>query len=595
MSNLKLLGGDILALYMTEEEFIEEDLFWILGEANRQGGKLIEFERIRNFVERLDTAELPMVNGEFNPTLTGCYTTRITVKQMVRRAENLLMEGEMLAAIAGVKQDFGALWHELFLAQFHDAACGCHTDAVYEQVYAKLRQVIDSCEKIITDSMTQLTGGNGITVFNPSHFHGPQMIGGPVPPEKSNAQRDGDCWYWTAELPPHGVCGFAPGESGGEAVEIAGTKFKTDYFEVDFSDGLPVIRTCDDGCQVFGPRSFGEILFRADYGSMWVEALESKNHGVEDQEFDAPVIESGPVFVKVVQRGRVKAGRPEDNGNLDPYWPGFEALSFTYEYCFPQHLDYFKLKLTLNWRGANTKIAVKFPVELKSKDMTALYEVPFGALERRPYFEVPYEYEDGVQKLNPGDYRTAKGDWPALNWVDYSDNSRGLAVANTGTPGHQLVGGDILVSLLRSGTLRADGGMVPQPGSYDNGVHCYEFAFRPHRAGEQYKALELGWLLNHPPRVSVGPGKKAVAALSFLHWNARQVALSGWYRDGDAWVVRLYEALGATAFVNLKSDLGKFTLFETDIAGENPVKTAPEKIKFRPFEIKTFKLVHQSK
>ncbi len=591
ITNLKLLNGNVMALYLTEEEFIEEDLFWILEAANRQGGKLVEFGRLDDFARKLNPAELPVINGEFNPTFTGCYTTRIQNKQLIRRAENLIMDAEMLDAISNSASDFAPLWQELFLAQFHDAACGCVTDAAAEGILAKLHTVIAGSEKIIADNMARISGA-GLTVFNPNHCHSPQLISGPLPPAGCDAQQDGGNWFWTAELPPCGIRSFEPAKVK-NTVKTIGPKFKTDHFEADFSDGLPVIRSRENDCQVLGKQNFGEILFRPDYGSMWAETLQGGNLGIEHQEIEVVQVESGPVFIKAVLRGKVKPGKPDAAGNLGAYWPGFGELSFEQEYIFPQHLDYFKMKLTLNWQGCNTKISIRFPIELKEKKTTALYEVPFGALERRPYFEVPYEYEENMQKLNPNDYQTAKGDWPALNWVDYSDHRGGLAVANTGTPGHQLVGENILVSLLRSGTLRADGGMVPQAGSYDNGTQVYEFAFRPHRAGEQHKAFELGRLLNHPPRVVFKEKGKAAPTQSWLHWNAKQVALSTLHRSGDGWLVRLYETLGSSALINLKSDLGKFELFETAMDGENPVKISAEKIKFRPFEIKTFKVVHK--
>ena len=98
---LKKIEGDVMAHYMTEEDLIEEDIFWIMDAANRTGGRPLEFGRVQSFFERINPSALPVVNGEFNPTFTGCYTTRIEIKKLVRRAESLLFNAEALCAVVG--------------------------------------------------------------------------------------------------------------------------------------------------------------------------------------------------------------------------------------------------------------------------------------------------------------------------------------------------------------------------------------------------------------------------------------------------------------------------------------------------------------
>ena len=247
--------------------------------------------------------------------------------------------------------------------------------------------------------------------------------------------------------------------------------------------------------------------------------------------------------------------------------------------------------MTLDWTGYNTKISIRFPVDLDVKDSVATYDVPFGAMTRKPYFEVPFEYESSAGLLDNADYASAKGDWPALNWVDYSDSRGGLAIANSGTPGHQLVGGNVLVSLLRSGTRCVDGSMVPQPGAYDNGVHEFEFAFRPHAPGELSKAIELGSRLNRPPTVHISDVKgKTVKPSSFIRWNADNVVLSSLRRSGACCILRLYESLGRSTTVEFASDHDGFELMETDLEEKSDTALLGRTASFRPFEIKTFKI-----
>ena len=69
---------------------------------------------------------------------------------------------------------------------------------------------------------------------------------------------------------------------------------------------------------------------------------------------------SGDVFIQVVTEGKVLPSLASDGGN-DDYWGGFGSLSFRKEYRFYRHQDYFTLKLRLDWKGNNTKIAIRFP------------------------------------------------------------------------------------------------------------------------------------------------------------------------------------------------------------------------------------------
>jgi alpha-mannosidase len=594
---LKKIDGDVMAHYMTEEDLIEEDIFWIMDAANRTGGRPIEFGGVQSFFERINSSALPVVNGEFNPTFTGCYTTRIEIKKLVRRTESLLFNAEALCAVAGSDAEFAPFWRELNLSQFHDAICGCHTDAVAAELHGKIGRVINEVGKLADNALGNLSKC-AVTVFNPDNYGDPALVSCETDQDFSiegiPTQRDGDKIFFVAELPPCGIRGFNAWKKAPSVPKIIkGVDeycLKTDFFDIEFNGAEPVVLSRRLKHNVIGQSGFGEILFRFDCGSMWTEAFISTKRGKEHQHEELDHVVEGDVFVKVVTKGEV-IPTPSDGGNLGVHWPGFGKLSFRKEYIFLRHLDYFKLKVTLDWTGYNTKISIRFPVDLDVKDSVATYDVPFGAMTRKPYFEVPFEYESSAGLLDNADYASAKGDWPALNWVDYSDSRGGLAIANSGTPGHQLVGGNVLVSLLRSGTRCVDGSMVPQPGAYDNGVHEFEFAFRPHAPGELSKAIELGSRLNRPPTVHVSNGKgKPVKPSSFIRWNPDNVVLSSLRRSGACCILRLYESLGRSTTVEFASDHDGFELMETDLEEKNDTALLGRTASFRPFEIKTFKI-----
>ncbi len=584
IAELKQTSGDVLAFYMTEEEDLDEDLFWLLEATNRSGGRPVTFGRVADFFARIVPERLPVADGELNPTFSGCYTTRSRVKRRLRRTEHALATAEFAAALAGREAELGAAWHDFGLANFHDGACGCHTDAANQDIMTLLDQADERVEAVL-DSALGAVAGDGVTVMNAASETEPVLIEAELPPdavpEGVPAQRDGDRVGFVAALPAWGISSFAvrSGKGAAPAEACAGRSFATRHFDVSFRGAQPVIHGREPERQLLGNDGFARILYRADSGSMWTEQFHSPYYSDCREELEG--IEAGPVWYQATVTGEA-TGRE---------FAGIESLRWRKEFRFFRELDYFTLRLTLDWRGRDTKVSLSIPVTLNPMTAEAVYAVPFGALRREPYFEVPYEYISRARKLRAIDYTSARGDWPALEWVDYAGPEGGIAVANRGVPGWQMVGSQILASLLRSGTHCADGSLVPDPGALDNGTHVFEFAFRLHGAGDIGAAVRLGEYWNRPPVTSVKTGTAPAPERSLLHGLPESIRVSSYRRKGGGLVVRLYETLGRMVSFTPQTEADKaFRWEETDLEemAFQAVQTTP--LVFRPFEIRTFRL-----
>lgn len=584
--------GDIFAIYCCEEALFQESMFWQIDAANRTpGSRKVEFGSLQEYCERIDARNLTEIRGEFNPTFTGCYTTRIGVKQKLRNAENLMFSAEMLAAGLDMSVNVDEAWHNLQLVSFHDAVCGCHTDAANRQV----NEIADKTSDMLRKAIASCAGEEaGFLVFNPDSTGGSVLAeyesADDTAPKGFDVQEDAGTKYFVAELPSCGIARFSGCRGGRGSARKSDAKFSTLFFDVDFSTSYPKIFSRKYNREVFGNDGFGEILFREDVGSMWDEAYLLEPYGRTFQKETVESVTEGDVFHKVVTTGKCMP-HPAIDGAEGNYWAGFESLSFRKEYRFYKKLDYFTLKVTLDWKGNNTKINIRFPLNLDVVNASALYDVPFAAIERKPYFEVPKKYESTLKQLNRYNHARS-GDWPARHWVDYCDNQIGVAMANSGTPAHQLVAGNIIVSLLRSGTMIADGRMRPDPGSYDNGEHCYEFAFRPHLPHEMGNAAALGRVMNRKPVVFPNKGTVKETALSFLKINRDNIVISSLRRSEDgALILRAYETLGSPVCAEIRSGLGHFDLQESDLQELEWHDVSADSISFGSFEIKTLKLV----
>ena len=137
------------------------------------------------------------------------------------------------------------------------------------------------------------------------------------------------------------------------------------------------------------------------------------------------------------------------------------------------------------------------PAELTDGRAQGYYAVPLAGIARKPYYEVPTSSPD-AEGLTEQTWSDKNGDWPALDWVAYEDQSHGVLLGNTGTPGHRVQDGRIEVSLVRSPT-RKGSAMEPSRQARDNGQHEFTFAFTSY-AGHyaDTRAYRLGMELNHP-------------------------------------------------------------------------------------------------
>ncbi len=585
--------GDIFALYNDEAGLFCDSLFSVNKEISKTKGRYkVEFGSLTEYCSRINEKKLLSYEGEFNPTFTGCYTTRIGVKQAIRQAENMLFAAELLGAGMRNGVDLDEAWHQLEQASFHDASCGCHHDAANVEVMQKLKFAKSAALKALKKSAPK-----GTTILNPSKSSGKRLVeldsDANIKIEGATMQRAGKSIFMVKDLAGAGVTPVATKK----AAVPSGKKLKTSAFDtkdyaVDFSSPTPKIIDKRNRKNIFPKEGFGEIYFRHDTGSMWTEKFAHHWYGHEVQTECVESITDGPVFYEAVTAGEVlPETKPSNDGSKYSYWDAFKELRFRKIWRFYKELDYFTLKLQLHWQGDATKVFIAFPTLLDAANATATYDTPMGSTVRQPYFEVPIRVESTIKMLTPISYASAKGDWPALHWVDYCDKSVGLGVANSGTPGHQLVGGSVYVSLIRSGTSTADGGMKPQPGSFDNGDHEYEFAFRTHKSGDLQSASDLGEVLNRKPILLEKSGKNKIpSARSFLSCLPKNVMVSSLRDCSEGVILRLYENEGKNATVRLKSSLGEITVSESNLLEEN-WRSCPASFSLSPYQIKTVKIM----
>jgi len=224
---------------------------------------------------------------------------------------------------------------------------------------------------------------------------------------------------------------------------------------------------------------------------------------------------------------------------------------------------------------------VLFPTSIQNG--RAFHEIPFGAIERT----------QGIE-------------YPAQNWIDYSDNRHGIALLNRGLPGNNVESGTLLLSLLRSSKLLqypSVGGFDPTISS-DSGLQLgktlrLQYALVPHEGSWQQSGIfREGFELNHPliVRKTTSHAGTLPKRWGLLEVSNPAVVISALKPGADGGtILRVYEATGKEARdvrIEVHQPLvsaSEVNLME-DVQRPLPVQGAGIQFNLRGHEIKTFNL-----
>jgi alpha-mannosidase len=239
-----------------------------------------------------------------------------------------------------------------------------------------------------------------------------------------------------------------------------------------------------------------------------------------------------------------------------------------------------EVRTTILNQDAAVRYRVLFPTTIAAGEN--VHEIPFGALAR----------PDGVE-------------FPAQNWVDWSDGRHGVALLNRGLPGNNTADGTLLLSLLRSTQIVAYAiyggyeGQSSATGLELGQERVFDYALVPH-AGDWRQAAQWaeGQAFNQPLlAVAAAPHPGPLPARwGFLTLSQPNVVLSA-LKPGEhgGAVLRVYEAAGLAAeALRLELPAAVRAAQEVNLM-EDPLQPLPLvqgalRLDLRPFEIKTIGL-----
>lgn len=531
------------------------------------------FEKWRGQADRFATwvGELYLERHE------GTLTTNARNKYYNRKMELALRELEWTSILAQADYPLEFLqetWQEVLLYQFHDILPGSSIKRVYDESVARYQSLLAATHTRIAKNDAHIG----------AHIHtadmvAPVLVQNSLSWERSAWVQGRDKWV-SVTVPAMGyqvIDAAVKIANDAQPLTATETTLENDYLRVTFAADGSISSVYDKAAHREALRaghSANRLAVYVDLGDAWDFAMD---YAAQQPRYMALVSATprvdGPRAI-LTQVYRIGHSELEQDIVLTA---GSQRLDFVSR---------------LRWRETQTMLRTSFPVAIHASQ--AACEIQFGHLRRPTHSNTTWDL--------------ARDEVAAHKWVDLSQNDYGVALLNDCKYGYKVKNGVLDLNLLRSTPY--SGAKLLQPSEVEVGApnhaytdqydHTFTYALYPHRGDlVEGGVIQASYELNVPLRVTPlaphpgdAPQEMALISVDAPHVIIETVKKA---EDDDGIIIRLYEAAqqSASAIVQLGFPVTAaevVNLMETSVAPLTVKEDAVELV-FRPFEIKTIKLL----
>jgi len=545
---------------------------------------------------------------ELNPNNTGCYVTRIKLKQECRRLEYDALNTETLlcaAALKGApypKAELESAWRSLLFTMFHDAITATHVDAAYDEIMDLNFDVGFELFSMRAKALSALVEpkDGAVSVFNPRGGVFTGSVQAAVPSV-------------------HGHSIAIVDEKGKKARIVD---------EEPLDDGRTLVRFVASDVQPFSAKAYKAVKAPAKKPAKLPAkpVIENSRYKIVADEGGIVSIFDKLLKAEIAKAGEFRPGEPFLESDEGSPWatlkdslgvnratthrlkaveagPGWQALIFEVGFgprsfagghpfladvkvALTEGVDRVDFEVDASrWEAFNARLRFAFPVPVKGD---AVYEIPYGSLKRKPY----------KPSFN---WIGANGDWPAVNWAGVQGKELSVALINKGLPSYKIEnsgeGKAIFLSVLRSPVIPT---YLHEPWEYvmtgfwgmrDAGEHRFEFSLASY-AGDFAKSSVVDDAEAYNAGAIAVQGKLSLPEMPSIEPGCARISSVKMAESGDALILRVVEfrGEGGEAFLRLPPQAGavsKVNLLERD--GETLERDMANevKLKLRPWEIAT--------
>jgi alpha-mannosidase len=508
----------------------------------------------------------------------GTLTTHGRNKRFNRRIEQALREWEWLASIVeitgGAAYPHDCLektWKEVLLYQFHDILPGSSIKRVYDETAIRYQELIEEveaeisrCQELLVAQVDTRDNSNPAVVFNSLSW------------ERSEWIRV--VGTWQKVIVPS--LGYSVVDTSQSIPLPPGLRASTDRLENEllyarFDENGTLVSLFDKTTQremIPAGEKANQLAVYLDLGDAW--------------DFPMDYAECAPRLMELLNvQARIDGPRAV---LLQEYQLGHSRLVQEISLCAGSRRLEFNTKAS--WRETQSMLRVSFPVAVMAGD--AAYEIQFGHLKRPTHRNTTWDL--------------ARDEVAGQKWVDLSQTDYGVALLNDCKYAHKIKGHTLDLNLIRSvpypgPKLVKDEDMMPgEPhhGYTDQCEHTFRYALYPHTGSlAASDVIQQAYEFNIPLRViSVDTHAGEFQEKRFAQVSPRNIILETFKKaeDGQGWILRLYESLGASTIAQLCFNFPIKQVTEVNLVEEYLQNVdCPDGtlgLAFLPFEIKTIRI-----
>ncbi|MDP6100689.1 MAG: glycoside hydrolase family 38 C-terminal domain-containing protein, partial [Dehalococcoidia bacterium] len=602
------------------------------------------FKHVEGENPELEVRRGELYSGKFSEVFPNTASTRMWLKQELRKYESLIFACEKWASIAWIlgvpypDEELRENWKKVLWGAFHDVVPGTGIDEAYIEakdnfvfLQTHLPQIVDNFLSLISQG---LQNQDDIVVFNPLSWEVKNWV-------------EAELWFKSGQIKR--IEGLKSGTEEIELEILESTQYVDGSYQtvrVGFVATVPALGYRTYKILRRNPRSAASLktphrantienkFFRlkVDPSNGLMEVFQKGkqivkgNDLVLDEEVGdlyyhrqnlvGPLKTEGDQGVKY-GKFRMKSFRIDktplrqvvsvESDYFALRWPyrlvsKFRPLMWRHNYMsvskktiIYNDLPRIDFVTTVHNRHPQVRLRMKFPTGIDAPRYHA--ETQFGVVSR-PVDQFYAKSDDDWSEKPCGEY-------PSLHWIDYSDKDKGVSLLNRGLPAHEIRDGAIYLTLLRSVLMLSSDGetgpAIPTPDAQEAKTYTFEYSLYPHQGNWKdacsFKVAQEYCHLPTARQLSAQKGKRRLPTqLSFVHLKPDNLILVAMKRaeDGSGVVLRFFETTGEDTrgeielFREPKSVMSVNLLEEEEGDVRFTGKKIPVRVK--PFEIVSLKI-----
>ncbi|OPJ64587.1 alpha-mannosidase [Clostridium oryzae] len=551
-----------------------------------EGCPKAEYTTVSNFMQGIEKelTDIPKWCGELYLELhRGTLTSISEVKRGNRKTEIAYRNAEILSTVNAIKgrkypkEKLDAMWKKLLTNQFHDILPGSSISRVNDEAIGDFKDCAASAEDICSSVIEDFSHGENpslMAVNTLSWDRNGEIILSDIE-EGYYPDVDGVKAQWIKNIDGKdmlAVNGINIQALSGKVISLSKktienksafileeNRIETPFAIVKFDETGKIISFIDKGSDreiVKEGGALNNFLFGEDIPAFWdnwdIDIDQKLKMREENRLVDRTVLYDGCLQLRI--RSNYKIG---------------ERSFIVQDMIFHSETPQVDFETKVDWREKHRLLKVGFDVDVLADNVK--HEIQYGHVERPTHENLPQD--------------RARFESCNHKWSDISEAEFGVAILNDCKYGISTIGGNLKLSLFKSG-LRPDT-------RGDEGIHYVTYSFLPHNCSFSVESVIRPAYELNMPIVCRKVGNETKDIDGILEVNSSNIIIEAikWAENEEGFVVRFYDAAKTGKKVNIKFNVDIKKVVETNLLEEEKREIGlinnSIDIYVKPFEIKT--------